>query len=77
VAVVAGAAVDLRRYDQADILFLRKRQDERLDLSAGVKIALRPNLFLQPKATWSRNWSNIALYAHDRWTAAAGLRFEF
>ena len=76
-AVVAGAAFDLRRYDEADPLFLKKRADERLDVSAGVKLAVLPSLFLQPKVTWSRNWSNIALHDHDRWTASAGLRFEF
>lgn len=77
VAVVVGAAFDLRRYDAQDVLFLTKRRDERIDLSAAVKVAVLPHLFLQPKATWSRNWSNIALYDHKRWTASAGLRFEF
>lgn len=77
VAFVAGAAFDLRRYDRQDILFMRKRHDERIDLSAAVKIAVLPGLFIQPKATWSRNWSNIALYDHQRWTVQAGARFEF
>jgi hypothetical protein len=77
VAVVAGAAFDLRHYDQADPLFLVNRKDERLDLSAGVKVAVLPNLYLQPRVTYARNWSNIALYDHERWTASAGLRFEF
>ncbi|CAH0497775.1 porin family protein [Novosphingobium sp. CECT 9465] len=77
VALVAGAAFDLRRYDRADLLFMRKRHDERLDLTAAVKIAVVPGLFFQPKATWSRNWSNIALYDHERWTVQAGARFEF
>ncbi len=77
VALIAGAAFDLRRYDQADSLFLIKRKDERIDLSAGVKVAILPNLFLQPRVTYARNWSNIALYDHQRWTASAGLRLEF
>ncbi|MBB5706290.1 tetratricopeptide repeat protein [Sphingopyxis panaciterrulae] len=77
VALVAGAAFDLRRYDQADALFLVERKDERLDLTAGVKVALTDHLFLQPRASWSRNWSNIALYDFERWTASVGLRFEF
>ena len=77
VALVAGAAFDLRRYDQADVLFLVERSDERLDLQAGVKFALLDNLFLQPRASYSRNWSNIALYDYERWTASAGVRFEF
>lgn len=77
VALVAGAAFDLRRYDRADLLFMRKRHDERLDVTAALKIAVLPRLFIQPKATWSRNWSNIALYDHERWTVQAGARFEF
>mgnify|MGYP001049760995 CR=1 FL=1 len=77
VAVIAGAAFDLRRYDQPDPLFLVNRADERIDLSAGVKIAVLPNVFVRPRATYSRNWSNIALYDFDRWTASVGLRFEF
>lgn len=77
IALVAGAAFDLRRYDRKDVLFMRKRNDERIDLTAAVKVAVLPRLFLQPKATWSRNWSNIALYDHERWTVQAGVRFEF
>ncbi len=77
VAVVAGAAFDLRRYDQPDALFLTKREDERIDLQAGLKIALLDTFFFQPRATYARNWSNIALYDHDRWTVSAGVRFEF
>ncbi len=77
VAVVAGAAFDLRRYDQADPLFLTERSDERLDLQAGLKVAVLDNLFLQPRATYSRNWSNIALYDYERWTVSVGARFEF
>ncbi|TKD49884.1 tetratricopeptide repeat protein [Sphingomonas baiyangensis] len=77
VAVVGGVAFDLRRYDREDLLFLAKRADERVDVSLGVKIALTPNLFVRPRVTYARNWSNIALYDHERWTASAGIRFEF
>ncbi len=77
VAVVAGASFDLRRYDAPDALFLVDRADERLDLQGGLKVQLVGNFFFQPRATYTRNWSNIALYDYDRWTASAGLRFEF
>src|SRR5690606_6687570 len=72
IAVVGGAAFDLRRYDAPDALFLVERGDERIDLTAGLKIALVDGLFLVPRATWTRNWSNIPLYDYDRWTASAG-----
>ena len=77
VALVAGAALDLRRYDAPDALFLVEREDERLDLTAGIKVRLAESLYLKPRATWTRNWSNIDLYDYDRWTASAGVRFEF
>lgn len=77
VAMIAGAAFDLRRYDAPDALFLVERNDERLDLQAGLKVALIDGLFLVPRGTYTRNWSNIALYDYDRWTVSAGVRFEF
>jgi hypothetical protein len=77
IAMVAGAGFDLRRHDAADPLFLVKRKDERIDLQAGLKVAVTDRLFLQPTATWSRNWSNIALFDFERWTLAVGARFEF
>lgn len=76
-AIVAGAAFDLRRYDAPDTLFLVEREDERIDVSAGVKFALTDRIFIQPRATYARNWSNIALYDYERWTASVGARFEF
>lgn len=77
VAMVAGAGFDLRRHDAADPLFLVKRRDERVDLQAGLKVAVLDRLFLQPNATYSRNWSNIALFDFERWTLSVGARFEF
>ncbi|MFN3864595.1 MAG: tetratricopeptide repeat protein [Erythrobacter sp.] len=77
VAIVGGFAFDLRRHDAPDPLFLAKREDERLDLSAGLKVAITDRLFLQPSASYSRNWSNIALFDFERWTVSVGARFEF
>ena len=70
-------AFDLRRYDDEDVLFLTDRADERLDLQAGVKVAVTDTIFLQPSASYSRNWSNIALYDFERWTVSVGARLEF
>lgn len=77
VAVQGGLAFDLRRYDAADALFLVERADERLDAQVGLKVRLTDALFFQPRATYTRNWSNIALYDYDRFTVSAGVRFEF
>lgn len=77
VAVVGGAAFDIRRHDADDPLFLTEREDERLDLRAGLKVAIVDRLFLQPTATYTRNWSNIPLFDFERWTVSVGARFEF
>lgn len=77
VAAVGGIAFDLRRHSADDPLFLTERKDERLDLTAGLKVAVTDRLFLQPIATYSRNWSNIALFDFERWTVSVGARFEF
>ena len=76
-AVVAGAGFDIRRHDARDALFLTDRSDERLDLQGGLKFAVLDQLFLQPRATYTRNWSNIALFDFERWTVSIGARFEF
>ena len=77
IAVIGGVGFDLRRYDAPDTLFLTEREDERVDASVGIKIAITDNLLFQPRATFTRNWSNIALYDYERWSASAALRFEF
>lgn len=76
-ALFGGAALGVRFYDRADALFLKKRQDARLDLSAGVRFMLTPRLSLRPRATYTRNFSNIALFDTSRWTAGVGARLEF
>lgn len=76
-AFVGGVAANLRRYDAPDILFMTKRHDQRVDVSAGLKYLLADNVYVRPRVTYSRNFSNIALYDFDRWTASIGVRFEF
>ncbi len=77
VALQGGVAFDLRRYDAPDALFLVARADERLDAQVGLKVRLTDALYFQPRATYTRNWSNIPLYDYDRYTLTAGVRFEF
>jgi len=77
VAIVGGVSGELRRYDTADPLFLKKRADEQLDASLGVKILVSDRIYARPRVTYTRNWSNIALYDYDRVTVSFGLRAEF
>ena len=76
-AFVGGIGFDLRRYDERDVLFLVKRHDTRIDASAGLKLLVSQHISLRPRATYTRNFSNIAIYDFERFTASLGLRFEF
>lgn len=76
-AIVGGAAFNLRRYDTADVLFLTKRHDERVDASLGLKYLVSDHVYVRPRVTYTRNFSNIPLYDYERLTASVGVRFEF
>lgn len=76
-SVIGGVGVEYRDHDGADPLFLSGREDLRFDASLGLRVLLTDQMSLRPRVTYSRNESNLALYDYDRWTASAGLRFEF
>ena len=76
-AFVGGAGFDIRRYDAPDALFLMPRHDERLDASAGLKLLLANGLTIRPRVTYTRNFSNIAIYDYQRFTGSVGIRYEF
>jgi hypothetical protein len=76
-ALIAGLGIEYRNHDGADPLFLESREDVRVDASLGLRVPLTEHLSLRPRVTYTRNESNLALYDYDRWTASAGLRFEF
>lgn len=75
--LVGGISGELRRYDDPDPLFLRKRRDEQIDASVGLKYLVAKSVYLRPRVTYSRNFSNIGLYDFERWTASMGVRVEF
>jgi len=75
--LVGGISGEIRRYDDADPLFLKKRKDEQIDASIGLKYLLTGSVYIRPRVTYTRNFSNIALYDFKRWTASLGVRFEF
>ncbi|MBU0556721.1 MAG: DUF560 domain-containing protein [Alphaproteobacteria bacterium] len=77
VSIVAGLGGQLRRHDKADPLFLGKRHDEQIDLSAGLKFKIAENLYARPRVSYTRNWSNFALYSYERATVSVGVRHEF
>ncbi|MGV8928844.1 MAG: tetratricopeptide repeat protein [Brevundimonas sp.] len=76
-AVIGGLSAQARAYDRDDPLFLVEREDEQVDASVGLKFRLTEALYLRPRLTYTRNWSNVALYDFERVTASVGLRVEF
>ncbi len=76
-AVVGSLAVEHRRYDADDTLFLKKRHDSQIDASFGLRVMIVPHLYLRPTASYTRNISNIELFDYSRFVASAGLRVEF
>ncbi|MFV3073698.1 tetratricopeptide repeat protein [Niveispirillum fermenti] len=77
VNLVGGLSAERRRYDARDALFLKKRADEQVDASFGVKVPVADRVYLRPRVTYTRNWSNIDLYDYERVTVNLGLRAEF
>lgn len=77
VAVIGSAGVEYRDYVNADPLFLRGRNDTQLDASVGLRFLVAPNVTLRPRATYTANLSNLALYDYRRTTASVALRVDF
>ncbi|RYY22630.1 MAG: DUF560 domain-containing protein [Sphingomonadales bacterium] len=75
--LLAGASVEHRGYDGTEPLFLKSRDDTQVDASLSLRIKLTDAIALRPRVTYTRNFSNIALYDYARVTGSAGLRFEF
>lgn len=76
-AVLGGAAVELRRHDTDDPLFLARRHDTQLDASIGLKALITGQIYLRPSVSYTRNFSNLALYDFRRVTASLSIRAEF
>jgi tetratricopeptide (TPR) repeat protein len=76
-AFVGAVAIERRTYDAADPLFLKSRRDTQVDVSGGVKLLLVRNVYLRPSLSYTRNYSNISLFAYSRFIASFGLRVEF
>jgi hypothetical protein len=77
-SLVGGVTGQIRRHDAPDPLFLTEREDEQLDITAGIKVrVLDDATFLRPQVSYTRNWSNFALNDFDRVAVSIGLRREF
>ena len=76
-AITGGVGYEHRRYDADDALFLKKRRDDQLDVTVGMKLLILPHLYLRPSASYTRNFSSISLFDYRRFVASGALRVEF
>ena len=77
VAIVASAGAEGRFYHGDDPLFLTRRHDGTFDASLGLKLLLTRDIYVRPTVSYTRNFSNIALYDYRRFTASVAVRAEF
>lgn len=76
-ALTGSFGVEHRTYRGTDPLFLEGRRDTQVDASIGVRFVLTRAVSLRPRATYTRNFSNLALYDYKRATVSLSLRGEF
>ena len=77
VALTGSLGVEHRAYRGTDPPFLNGRLDTQVDASIGIRFALTRAVSLRPRATYTRNFSNFALYDYERATVSLSLRGEF
>lgn len=77
VAIIAGAGIEHRDYDATDPLFLSGRRDTQIDATIGLRLTVRNGIAVRPRATVTRNFSNLSLYDYSRVTGSVGLTFAF
>ncbi|XPV69793.1 MAG: hypothetical protein ACNI25_04285 [Halarcobacter sp.] len=64
-------------YEDTDINFLSKRDDDKIDLSLGVQKALNKNMFINFGGTFTDNNSNHATSDYDKYTIKTNLFYSF
>jgi hypothetical protein len=77
VALTGSAGIEYRDHRGTDPLFLAGRHDTQANVSFGVRIAIDEGFSFRPRATYTRNWSNLPLYDYERATFSLALRKEF
>ena len=73
----ASVGYEQRHYGGPDPLFLVSRRDHQTDFSVGAAWESAPKWSLQPKMSWSKNDSNIALNSYTRNVLLVSVRREF
>jgi outer membrane protein len=72
-----SASYEQRKYGGTEPLFLVKREDEQVDLIAGLSYLWRPGTTLLAQVAYTDNRSNVPLNDFDRTVSSVALRFNF
>jgi len=73
----ANAGIQFGDYDKENIYFQRLRKDRLFDLTAGADWHWEKLWTLRPQLNYSKNDSNIAIYAYDRTDVSLTIRRDF
>ena len=73
----ASASYELRKYGGPEPLFFVEREDEQVDVIAGVSYLWRPGTTVLAQIAYTDNRSNIPLNDFDRTVSSVALRFNF
>ncbi len=77
VDLYASAGYQQSRYQSDNVVFMQKRSDNQTDLALGAVWRLTEVWQLRPQLTYTRNASNIDIYAYTRYEASITLRRDF
>jgi hypothetical protein len=64
-------------YDGKEPFFLKARDEDYVTIDAGLRYALNKNVSIRPELRYSRNDSNINVFAYDDWQGLTTLRYDF
>lgn len=75
-AVFVNGSYERREYGGPDPFFLRDREDDQYNASAGLIFVPTRNMRITPQVSWTDNESNISIYEYDRVIYQVMLRYE-
>jgi len=72
-----SALIQESRYDEGDLFFQRKREDEYRSLSLGATWLVDPKWSIHGSVSYSENESNIPIYRYHRAETGVTVRYEY
>jgi tetratricopeptide (TPR) repeat protein len=76
-AIFGSFGLQKGSYDTVNVAFQREREDWLTDVAAGLNWRYNDEWSVRPQASYSRNISNISLYAYDRKDISVTLRWDY